>query len=261
MMPNPFPGMDPYLEKPAHWSDFHARFVNCWCEAVARLLPRQYTARIGERVYLVEGPPVARRLILPDAAVERDPGPRGAFPAVATGTATLAPVTIPLIIPDEVRDTYIEILHRPDRSLVALLELLSPANKGEPGYRVYLAKRNALLLQNVHLVELDLLRVGHRVLLRDNLPPGDYYYLVSRGDRRPDCEVYPWPLSAPLPKVAVPLKGPDPDAIVDLAAVFALTCERGDYASDIDYALPPSGPLTEEQFQWIATCLGPRSAE
>jgi hypothetical protein len=51
-------------------------------------------------------------------------------------------------------------LHRPDRILVAVLELLSPANKEEPGRSVDLAKRNALVYYPVHLVELDLLPKG-----------------------------------------------------------------------------------------------------
>ena len=27
-MQSPFPGMDPYLESPAFWSDFHSTFIN-----------------------------------------------------------------------------------------------------------------------------------------------------------------------------------------------------------------------------------------
>ena len=61
------------------------------------------------------------------------------------GVATLEPVTIPLVIEEEeTHERYIEILHRPERTLVAVLELLSPANKEEPGRSDYLAKRNAL---------------------------------------------------------------------------------------------------------------------
>src|SRR5438045_8041946 len=58
---------------------------------------------------------------------------------------------------DETRETYIKILHREDRSLITVLELLSPTNKADIGYGDYLSKRGALLRQRVHLVELDLL--------------------------------------------------------------------------------------------------------
>ena len=38
-MPSPFPGMDPYLEDPAYWSDFHAAFLTYWRDAIADLQP------------------------------------------------------------------------------------------------------------------------------------------------------------------------------------------------------------------------------
>src|SRR5205807_1726822 len=136
------------------------------------------------------------------------------------------------------RETYIEILHLPERSLVATLELLSPANKEQPGRTEYLAKRRALLFQNVHLVELDLLLEGRRLPLQKPLPPADYYYLVSRGDQRPDCQVYRWTLRQPLPILPVPLRHPDPDITVDLGAVFATAYERGRFSRRINYQGP-----------------------
>jgi hypothetical protein len=48
--------MDPYLEDPAFWPDFHARFVNYWCEEVAAHLPDHYEARLDEQVNLVQIP-------------------------------------------------------------------------------------------------------------------------------------------------------------------------------------------------------------
>jgi len=62
-MPSPFPGMDPYLEDPAFWPDFHARFLYNWSDALADLLPEQYEARIDETVRLVEVNPSKRKLI------------------------------------------------------------------------------------------------------------------------------------------------------------------------------------------------------
>ena len=52
-MASPFPGMDPYLEGPAFWRDFHATFNGCWREAVAAALPDNYDARLDESVNLV----------------------------------------------------------------------------------------------------------------------------------------------------------------------------------------------------------------
>jgi hypothetical protein len=61
--------MDPFLEHPAYWLDFHSRFINCWCEPIAAGLPPQYEASLGERVYLIEHDPEARKLGYPDLAV------------------------------------------------------------------------------------------------------------------------------------------------------------------------------------------------
>jgi hypothetical protein len=257
-MPSPFPGMDPYLEHPAHWPDFHARFINYFCEALVAVLPENYTARIGERVYLMEAPPETRRLIGPDVALERQPG--RSSPAVPTNgaVATLEPVTVPLIIPAEARETYIEILHRPDRTLIAVLELLLPANKEEPGRSDYLSKRNAVLRQKVHLVELDLLLGGQRLPMRSRLPPGDYYAFVARAERRPDCDVYAWTLPQRLPTLPVPLRSPDADVLVDLQSIFALVYERGVYGRDVDYGLPPPVAVPDAVLTWIAGRLKSR---
>src|SRR5437763_1741669 len=78
-MPSPFPGMDPFLELPAYWPDFHSTFINYWREAVADRLPSDYEATLGERVYLVEHDPEARRLGYHDVAVTE--GERSAAPA------------------------------------------------------------------------------------------------------------------------------------------------------------------------------------
>jgi hypothetical protein len=209
--------MDPYLEDPAFSSDFHASFIIYWSAALLDCLPDNYEARIKETVRLVR----------------------------------VAPPKSVVIEEVETHERYIEILHRPERSLVAVLELLSPANKEEPGRRDYLAKRNALLRHPIHLVEVDLLLGGRRLPPEDNRPPGDYYALVSRGDRRPDCDVYAWPLRHPLPAIPIPLLVPDPDTWIDLATVFATTYEQGRYARSLDYASPPAVPLSDETRRWV----------
>src|SRR5438046_2302924 len=199
-MPSPFPGMDPYLETPAFWSDFHASFITYWRDALSDCLPSNYEARIDEKVNLVEVLPSRRRLLEPDVALTQRGRSSAPSPAPA-GVATLEPVTLSLLIEEETHARHIEILHRPDRTLVAVLELLSPANKEEPGRAVYLAKRNALVFHPVHLVEVDLLLKGQRLPLEEDLPPGDYYALVSRGDQRPTCNVYAWTLRQSLPPI------------------------------------------------------------
>lgn len=249
-MLGPFPGMDPYLEDPAFWSDFHASFITYCRDALSDSLPDNYEARIDERVSLVEFSAAKLKRFEPDLAITHDEF-AGSSATRASGAATLQPVTIPLLIEEETRQTYIEILHRPNRSLVAVLELLSPANKEEPGRSSYLAKRDALLHQPVHLIELDLLLTGRRVLLLKPLPRGDYYALIAKADQRPDCQVYSWTLQQALPVLPIPLKPPDPEVGLDLAAVFATAYERGRYARAIDYAKPPPVGMNSATSDWL----------
>jgi len=214
--------MDPYLETPALWSDFHASFITYWSDALLTYLPDNYEARINERVNLVKVSSDRRQLFEPDVVIE-----------------------------EETHERHIEILHRPDRTLVAVLELLSPANKEEPGRTLYLGKRNALIPHPVHLVELDLLLKGQRLPLEQDLPPGDYYALISRWDRRPDCQVYHWTMQQSLPPIPIPLLPPDPDVWIDLGAVFRTTYERGRYGRSIDYSAPPPMALDRARLAWV----------
>src|SRR5262245_53649423 len=96
-MPSALRGLDPCLETPALRSDFHARFVNYWCEALADSLPDNYEARIDEKVNLVELVPPRKRYIEPDVALTQR-GPSLAPSPAPAGVATLEPVTLSLII-------------------------------------------------------------------------------------------------------------------------------------------------------------------
>ncbi|MGH7194974.1 MAG: DUF4058 family protein, partial [Candidatus Saccharimonadales bacterium] len=165
--------------------------------------------------------------------------------------AAVSPVTLPLpMLEEEVRETWIEILHLPDRSVVAVLELLSPTNKSGEGRTEYLAKRRAVLRQGIHLVELDLLVGGDRIAPPFELPRADYFALVARGDRRGECQVYPWTIRDRLPAISIPLKSGDPDAVVDLQDAFETAFERGGYGHQIDYTQLPSAPLGKVGLQW-----------
>lgn len=257
-MRSPFPGMDPYLESPEFWPDFHSTFVNCWREAIAGVLPDGYEARIDERVNLVEIPPseqwesaIVKRVHLDIAISQQHPAsaPTGGVAAVST----VEPVTIPLVMEfEEVRETYIKILHRADRSLITVLELLSPTNKTDIGYGDFMSKQAALLRQRVHLVELDLLVGGTRLMTAVPLPPAHYYAIIARVDRRPDGDVYAWTVRDPLPMIPVPLKAPDQDVLVDLAPVFATAFERGRYAQSLRYGALPHLPLPADELAWCA---------
>lgn len=252
-MPSPFPGMDPYLEVSRLFEDFHAKFINYLQESLADLVSEQYDVRVREKVYLVhsdEDDAIIAKRIEPDVAVTTREPQEGSV-VTKESVTILEPVVVPLVSPGTVRETEIEIIHRDSQSLVTCLEVLSPSNKDSRGRALYDEKRQSILLRPVHLVELDLLFHGQRMTFARRLPPGDYYAMVSRSEKRPLCDVYAWSVRQRLPQIPVPLKQPDPDVTLDLQEVFETTFERGRYARSIDYTVDFTENVAPETRIWI----------
>jgi len=64
----PFPGMDPYIERPAIWADFHDRLIPAISATLQPMLRPKYAALVQDRLYVVE----SRRPIRPDVGRRRD---------------------------------------------------------------------------------------------------------------------------------------------------------------------------------------------
>jgi hypothetical protein len=251
-MPSPFPGMDPYIEDPAFWQDFHRRWITYCADALNERLPNDYEARVDEQIRLIEYTADERRIAIPDVAVAHGAeSPRFNPTRQPSGdVAILEPMSIPMPVVEEVRDVWIEILHRPERSLITIIELLSPSNKMGSGLGEYRAKRRAILQQPVHLVEFDLLIGGSRLQLRHALPNGDYYAFITRWDRRPNVDVYFWSLRQPLPSIPIPLRSPNQNVLLDLGQLAAQVYDRGRYRNSLRYDRPPTAPLSADDAQW-----------
>ena len=226
-MPSPFPGMDPYLEQEVVWHDFHEKFIPAAAaHLTAQVLPR-YIVLIDENVYLHDLPIEESRLVgRPDLSV-------ASLDASAAHSAAVgvlqAPVQVLMPEQDIEREAFLGIRDRLSRELIAVVELLSPANKryGENREK-YLAKRSSLLNSPVHLVEIDLLR-GGPALPAQNRPDCAYSVLVSRAERRPLAEFWPIGLRTPLPMVPVPLRVGDRDARLDLRAILDRVYDESGY--------------------------------
>lgn len=257
-MPSPFPGMDPFIEDQA-WRDFHHGFLGLIQEALVPHLRPRYVVRVEQRVYVERQPEKPADFVQPDVAVlqrdERRLPPRGAVAAAVA--VAIEPVIVALPIPERQREMFLAIRERETLALVTVIELLSPANKrpGSDGRRVYLGKREAILLGAAHLVEIDLLRRGARLPTLDPLPAADYYAFVCRARRRPLAEVYPWSLRQPLPTIPIPLSGDDPDVPLDLQALFTVQYERVGYDYSLDYRRPVEPPLGEADAAWVEELL------
>ena len=253
-MPSPFPGMDPYLESPAHWSDFHATFIQEVRDAINDRLPENYVARVGEHVSLVNpvfevpgGPS-----FYPDVTVMR----RDTAGAGGTSTALITPPVVTLTNIESLdphTETYIQVVRLPEQELVTVLELLSPTNKYGDGRGEYMRKRREFREQRVNLVELDLLRAGVRIEFFERPPPGHYYAFVSRGTRPALTDAHAWTVRSRWPTIPVPLRPPDADVAINLAQPFASAYEKGRYWKLIDYSKPPPPPaFAADDADWVA---------
>lgn len=246
--------MDPYLEDPAFWSDFHDSFIVYSRDALNDDLPDHYEARVNERTRMIDLQTGEEAFPRPDIASHR------AEQATATGVAVATALTVESFtifnLPfEEVRETYIEIRKRPERTVVTVIELLSPSNKAGSDRAAYLEKRTALRRQGVNVVELGLLLGGERIALRKPLPTGDYFLFVTRAEAREKCIVYPWTIRQPLPTIPIPLKAPDDDIRVNLASVFTTTYDRGRYARALDYRQPPPIALNARDQEWAQSVV------
>ncbi|MEW5718405.1 MAG: DUF4058 family protein [Chloroflexota bacterium] len=245
-MPSPFPGMDPYLEHPALWRDFHQRLTGQIGEQLAPRLRPRYVARLETRVF-VEIPDAEEiQILYPDVSVlERAPKRARKVAMTYDAAITPAPAENVTIVPIRVKQVTIEIREAATHRLVTAIEMLSPANKrvGSAGYFEYRNKRARLLASDTHLLEIDLLRKGARVEMVNPLPPAPYYVILAHTQRRPTRKVWPIQLSERLPVAPVPLLEPDPDVPLDLNAAVATVYERAAYDLSIDYRRAPVPPL------------------
>jgi hypothetical protein len=247
-MPSPFPGMDPYLEGDL-WTSFHAQIaVEIATQLNPKLRPR-YVA-LPQRRSVMDAPDdvtVSVESAYPDVALVEAASGRTES---ADSAAYRSPFQMATLMPEPVPHTWIEIRDVKRRRLVTAIEFLSPTNKRGLGRLEYLEKRDKVLHSTAHLLEIDLLRRGLRVPMRQALPKSDYFVFVGRADKRPITDIWRISLKEPLPVMPVPLLRGDPDVKVDLQKVFADVYDKSSFDLLIDYTEPPAVPLPRELAAW-----------
>lgn len=247
-MPNPFPGMDPYLEGDL-WTTVHTDLCAEIARQLAPKLRPKYVALSTRRVVLAppdedEGLAGQR---FPDVGIlsSRAPGDsRGA-------AVTSAPLILQASFPEPIPHVSIEIRNVAERRLVTCIEVLSPTNKRGPGREEYAGKRFQILSDSAHLVEIDLLRVGTRFPTAEPLPAVPYFVFLSQAGRRHEVEVWPVALNEPLPAVPIPLLPGDPPVFLELQQALTVVYDIIGYDELVDYTQPPPGPLTLAEADWI----------
>ncbi len=254
-MPSPFPGMNPYLERPSVWRGIHTYLIGAMGRSLVPQLPAGYEVRPEEEMFIREASADERRHLmgwsdLGIAGKSDRPAPVGAGTALADAPAYAA---LPQAVLSET-SRWLEITDSEGGGLVTVIELLSPTNKLRHRQQ-YEQKRLRLLGDGVSLVEIDLLRAGRRMPL-NGLPPCDYCLMVARPSERPRVGVWPLMLRDPLPVLPVPLRPPDADVHLDLPALLNDVYDAGGYAPSV-YRHAPEPPLSDEDRAW-AQALVPR---
>lgn len=257
-MPSPFPGMNPYLEQPTGWKDFHTRFIPAAAAVISQQVRPRYFVKIEEHLYIHE-PSASERFPLGRPEISLHTHPRTPPAITGTPSVTVAPAQVGLlaVVAEEIVP-YLEIIDRNNREVITVVELLSPANKDNgPNREQYLSKMSQLLSSNTNVVELDLLRGGPRMPW-DRLPPCDYYALVSRPAARtampPSADIWPIQLRQPLPTIPIPLRPGESEATLELQPLLHRIYDDADYGLYL-YATPPEPRLSPEDDAWARELL------
>ena len=270
-MPTPFPGMDPYLERPNLWHGLHNRLIAAIADELGPLLRPRYFVAVEERSYLAD-PLAIGFSAVPDVGVL---GPYSTSPwqGVSGQPGVAAPVLEPEIVElsmhEFTRETYLEIqevdgdgntelwMKSDDDSVkvVTLLEILSPWNKASRAGRVqYERKRQEVFNSYTSLVEIDLLRAGQR-FVQTSRKTEHYTILVSPSAMRPRAQFYPFTVRQAIPTFRLPLQPDDEWPVVDLNAILHQLYDRAAYDLRINYQNDPTPPFAAADAQWIASLL------
>ena len=253
---NPFPGMNPYLER--HWRDVHTTLMVYLRDQLQTELPEGLWASVEEAVTIDDDQAGESRRFNPDVHVsEAWDAPGG----LATTTAELA-LAEPLVLldPEPHTERHVQIVEAGGR-VVTAIELLSPPNKLDlDRRRAYRRKRRAYRDGGVNVVEIDLIRDGEYIVAApvDQIPwsrRAPYVISVWRATQPDNLFAYPCPLRQRLPRIAVPLRPHDPDAVLDLQALIELCYARGRYHTRLDYRADPEPPLPPADAAWADELL------
>lgn len=232
----------PPVSKHSSWQGFHGGWPMVMVQQLVRVLPPGFTAE--PRAIL--GTYFEIDVCAFDESVDNERDlPAGRETNGGVATATWAPPEPTLIVDAEIPDQYeYEVLIYDvdrERTLVAAVEIVSPANKDRPDNRqLFVAKCASLLTKGVCVSLVDLVTIRHLNLYTELLaligrsdpafgpnPPATY---AATGRRRKtgkrtklDLWSYPLAVGQPLPRLPIWLT--ETHAVsLDLEASYEETC-------------------------------------
>jgi hypothetical protein len=261
-MPTPFPGMDPYLERPGLWVQVHASLIIDIQRFLIPLLRPRYHVAIEQHTYLTVWPPYQQQSVgIPDVLITLlKNGTYDAAITVPVPAAVVHPVVGELPLPEEgLVERYLEVREVTTQEVITMIEVLSPTNKIlREGRLQYQRKRHKVLNSLTHLVEIDLLRAG-KPLPMAVTGQNDYRMVVSRSPQRPQADVYLFGIRDPIPDLPIPLRTGETEPTLPLNQILHNLYDLGGYDLAINYRQPPDPPLKENEAPWMAQLLNERN--
>ncbi len=261
---NPFPGMNPYLERRDIWPDFHNDLIAQLRTILGPELPARYRIALQQRIE-VEAPsaqPLDLALMIPDALVTDEPAGQPLRPAEITAATAVATYDVEefavrVQMPRAVAVTWLRVETVPDQEIVTIIEVLSPTNKAPGQERLrYERKREVIASSGANLVEIDLLRRWQPMPLATPPSPSDYRILVCRALEHPSALLYPFSLKQAIPRFPLPLLPGDEEPEVDLGAIINRMHHTARYGLVARYHEPPPEPAFAPEAQaWVEARL------
>ena len=259
-MPSPFPGMDPYLEHRFIWPGLHNRLIVAIADEISEQLSRQYYVDIEQRVYVgeLDDPKTSRRPDISVVTASANAGEKDALPQSEVAEPSVLTVELP--VPDEIRETYLEVRDAYNGSLVTALEILSPSNKHPGrGRDLYESKRRGILETSTNLIEIDLLRSGAPMkFFYANGDVSSHYRILIRRGRSSSAALYVFEVRHAIPSFDLPLRLDDFEPVVDIGKLLSGIYDRARYHMRVDYTDEPVPPLSDADAKWADTLLKER---
>ncbi|MGF1493307.1 MAG: DUF4058 family protein [Microcoleaceae cyanobacterium] len=259
-MPSPLPGMDPYLEHPGSWPNFHHRLITAIAIDLAPQLRPKYRVVVEEAIYQTQAEE-SLLVGIPDVTVQKaarqseSPSSQSSEAALEA-TLMIEPLQVELPMPKVTRQGYLEVREVATSDVITVIEVLSPTNKrpGE-GRRTYEAKRQTVLASATNFVEIDLLRQWEPMLLLPSQVQSHYRVLVSSGLSRPQASLYAFNLPDPIPAFPLQLSVGDVEPIVNLQQLVGDIYDQSGYDLVIYYQSDPIPPLSDQEATWLRRWL------
>ena len=260
---NPFPGMNPYLERSDIWPGVHLLVIAELQGFLAPRLQPDYVVTVGERVYVIAEPGLngngtdGENVRIPDVAVLAGAAEASRENPDYQFERSPAAVSVQLPAMDVVRERYLEVRRVDNRQqVIAVIELLSPTNKSGDGRKEYLSKRAEVLYSPTHLVEIDLLRAGRPMPLAGAVPDSHYRILVANARRdEAVADLYPFSIRQSMPDFVMPLAKDTEGVAVNLSGILANIYSARAYNLLVDYQTDPEPPLSDADRVWLDQLL------